>query len=221
MDHLQNHCKDSLLILSLCQHQKLAGYFCLGRCTFCCKGLFILCLPCSQVMFSTIMQKEICDSLCHGVFFLTRTWGKKEGNWCLMQLLLYSCQSVVSQMCWSELSKPAARRLLCEYCGWPCVCMWLKKKKDKRKKIWRGGTLSLAEDYYADCLEKNTLGSQECALELAEGGGGGGWGVPKKLISISFKAMLKCLQGWHAGLHMSLFNYMCWKKKMAVCKVIC
>lgn len=77
MDHLQNHCKDSLLILSQCQHQKLAGYFCLGRCTFCCKGLFFLCLPCSQVMLSTFMQKEIFDSLYYDFFF---PWEKK-GEW--------------------------------------------------------------------------------------------------------------------------------------------
>lgn len=69
--------------------------------------------------------------------------------------------------------------------------------------IWWRGTLSLTEDCYADCL-----GSWELALELTEGG----WGKKrssKKLISISFEAMLKCLQDLHAGLHMSLFNYMC------------
>lgn len=79
MDHLQTRCTDSLLVLSPCQHQKLAGYFCLGRCTFCCKGLFSLCLPCSQVMFSTIMQEEAFDSFCYGGegWFLTGMWEKR------------------------------------------------------------------------------------------------------------------------------------------------
>lgn len=76
----QNHCKDSLLALSPCQHQKLAGYFCLGRCTFCCKGLFILCLPCSQVTFSTVMQEETLDSSCCGGFSGRGCGEQKRGS---------------------------------------------------------------------------------------------------------------------------------------------
>lgn len=51
--------------LTHCQHQKLAGYFCLGRCTFCCKGLFSSRLPRSQVMLSTGVQQDF-HSLYYG-----------------------------------------------------------------------------------------------------------------------------------------------------------
>lgn len=47
-----------LACLTCCQHQKLAGYFCLGRCTFCCKGLFNSCLPHFQVTLSTGLQQD-------------------------------------------------------------------------------------------------------------------------------------------------------------------
>lgn len=94
----------------------------------------------------------------------------------------------------------------------------LKKQARKGRKAWWRGTVSLTKACYADCLSKTTLGFWELALDLTEGRGRGR--SSKKLISISFEAMLKCLQGLHAGLHMSHFNYMCWKKKMAMCKVV-
>lgn len=146
MDHLQNHCKDSLLILSQCQHQKLAGYFCLGRCTFCCKGLFFLCLPCSQVMLSTFMQK-IFDSLYYDFFFL----GKKKGNGSQTQLVLYSCWLTLSQMGCSELSKAFVWML------WVTLCAWDPKgKDDERRKSWWRGSLSLTGCCYA--VLQNHLG---------------------------------------------------------------
>lgn len=215
MDHLQNHCKDSLLILSLCQHQKLAGYFCLGRCTFCCKGLFILCLPCSQVMFSTIMQKEIFDSLYYRVFFLDKDMGKKRGTsvWCN-----YRCIVAVSGfpdvLIWAL---PASSSEAFMWILWVTLWVHVIKKRTRGRRFGGEALCCLLRIVNADCLKKITLGSWELALELTEGGRE----KFKKLISISFEAMLKCLQGLHAGLHMSLFSYMCWKEKMAMCKVIC